>query len=181
MNRAERPGLGPLVTASCTKDAFGRSSPRSSGRRYRGRADGAIWFTQRLAGQIGRLDPTSNGVKESTRPSLPVGPDGALWFTEQSGHAAGRMTLGGVVQEIPLPFDASLPVRLRHVPLDEIGVAELARRDALQSLVDRRSHVAAMKASLVPRVRGLDWKVPNTRKRALGRRRILEREPRVDV
>lgn len=52
--------------------------------------DGAIWFTEVNAGQIGRLTtagvftefpiPTANADPHSIK----AGPDGALWFTERA-------------------------------------------------------------------------------------------------
>jgi hypothetical protein len=56
--------------------------------------DGALWFTESFASQIGRIT-TSGVVTEyptptpSSNPSgITVGPDGAIWFTESSVFTA---------------------------------------------------------------------------------------------
>ncbi len=72
--------------------------------------DGALWFTEQLASQIGRLDnkhfkyfrtPTANA-----KPSgITVGSDNALWFTEGIG-AIGRVTTSGSITEFPVHHPA---------------------------------------------------------------------------
>jgi streptogramin lyase len=79
--------------------------------------DGAAWFAEERAGQIGRIDaggqvqlfPLGAGVEPR---QLVAGPDGALWFTENGAkgpHPAstdriGRMTTAGEVTQFPLSF-----------------------------------------------------------------------------
>jgi virginiamycin B lyase len=68
--------------------------------------DGALWFTEDAAHQIGRIDSggviSEYGIPCCGEPSrIVAGPDGALWFTE--GNKIGRITTGGVVTEYCLP------------------------------------------------------------------------------
>src|SRR5579859_6190994 len=54
--------------------------------------DGALWFTEYVAGRIGRI--TAGGAvtefplpqAQSAPGSIATGPDGALWFTESAGN-----------------------------------------------------------------------------------------------
>jgi streptogramin lyase len=70
--------------------------------------DGALWFTETVAGKIGRI--TTVGV--ITEYALPIsnvypfgittGPDGALWFTEVNDQKIGRITTDGLITEYPV-------------------------------------------------------------------------------
>lgn len=67
--------------------------------------DRALWFTEELADQIGRITtsgkvsyykiPTANASPRD----ITVGPDQALWFTEYSGSRIGRVTTSGHMTE----------------------------------------------------------------------------------
>jgi len=46
---------------------------------------------------------TEYPVPNSSPQGIAAGPDGALWFTERSADKIGRITIGGVVTEYPLP------------------------------------------------------------------------------
>ena len=71
--------------------------------------DGALWFTEYYANDIGRI--TTAGV--ITAYSVPTaggdpagivaGPDGALWFVEAEGNNLGRITTSGVITEYSVP------------------------------------------------------------------------------
>ena len=67
--------------------------------------DGALWFTESAANQIGRrgADGNFNEYALPTPDAAPNGivggPDGNLWFTETKAHAIGRLTPG-----TPAPF-----------------------------------------------------------------------------
>jgi virginiamycin B lyase len=70
--------------------------------------DGALWFTETVAGKIGRIT-TSGVITEyaiTTANSYPygitTGSDGALWFTEVSAQKIGRITTDGLVTEFPV-------------------------------------------------------------------------------
>ena len=59
--------------------------------------DGALWFTEWNAGQIGRIDPTTHAVTEyggltgGGPYGITTGSDGALWFAEYFGNQIGRI------------------------------------------------------------------------------------------
>ena len=69
--------------------------------------DGALWFTETVAGKIGRIT-TSGVITEYAIPTpnsfpfgITTGPDGALWFTEVQSQKIGRITTDGSVTEYP--------------------------------------------------------------------------------
>ena len=69
--------------------------------------DGALWFTELNANQIGRIT-TDGAFTEHPLPTpeagpsfIVAGPDGSLWFTENSGNGIRRITLSGEVLEYP--------------------------------------------------------------------------------
>jgi len=70
--------------------------------------DGALWFGEFDANQIGRIaaDGTVTEYPLPTPASQPgsvtLGPDGALWFTESNGHQIGRITKSGTITEFPM-------------------------------------------------------------------------------
>jgi len=73
-------------------------------------SDGALWFTETAAAQIGRLDPTTGSITEYPLPnpmSAPMGiaaaADGSFWFTESGINAIGRITPDGTISEFPTP------------------------------------------------------------------------------
>jgi streptogramin lyase len=78
--------------------------------------DGNIWFTEALAGKIGRITPAgvitefSAGLTPGGQPTkITAGPDGNLWFTEQNPDRIGRITPAGVITEFSAgiaPFSA---------------------------------------------------------------------------
>jgi virginiamycin B lyase len=71
--------------------------------------DGALWFTEQYANQIGRLTTngsfTEFGGLSAPRPGYPgpssitAGSDGRLWFTEPDVNKIGAITTAGVVNE----------------------------------------------------------------------------------
>ena len=71
-------------------------------------SDGALWFTEASANQIGRI--TTDGVVTEFFVPTPLcspagiaaGPDGNIWFTELDGKKIGRITLNGVFTEFAL-------------------------------------------------------------------------------
>lgn len=71
--------------------------------------DGALWFTESNAGQIGSIT-TAGAITEYPIPNpnsapfgITPGPDGALWFAESLGQKIGRITTAGTITEYPLP------------------------------------------------------------------------------
>lgn len=77
--------------------------------------DGALWFTEATANQIGRI--TVGGViTEYPIPSpaaqpygITTGPDGALWFTELGADKIGRITTSGIITEYTVPSSTAQP------------------------------------------------------------------------
>jgi streptogramin lyase len=77
--------------------------------------DGALWFTEYAANNIGRIT-TSGAVTEYPVPTanpqltyITTGPDGALWFTENLADKIGRITTAGAVTEYPVPTAGANP------------------------------------------------------------------------
>jgi len=71
--------------------------------------DGALWFTQNLSSQIGRID-TDGTITEyptqstsSAPQNIVVGPDNALWFSEATPSRIGRITTDGQLTEYAIP------------------------------------------------------------------------------
>jgi virginiamycin B lyase len=69
--------------------------------------DGAIWFIERSAAQVGRMTLdghfTEYPLAAGSFPNRIIsGPDGALWFTELLGGKIGRITTSGQLTEYPI-------------------------------------------------------------------------------
>jgi virginiamycin B lyase len=83
--------------------------------------DGALWFTEYAAGQIGRIttDGAITEFKIPTRQSRPdgivAGPDGAIWFTEGAGKI-GRITVDGQISEFTVPTADARPAQITVGP-----------------------------------------------------------------
>ena len=83
--------------------------------------DGAVWFTERVAGKIGRLQGGS--IQEFDLPDatsaptgITVGGDGALWFTLPGSNQIGRLTTGGDFTAHTLAAANSLPTGIAAAP-----------------------------------------------------------------
>ena len=77
--------------------------------------DGALWFTETSANQIGRIT-AAGAVTEypvTTAAAQPygitAGSDGALWFTELNANKIGRISPAGVITEYPVPTPDAAP------------------------------------------------------------------------
>ena len=62
-------------------------------------SDRALWFSEQLAGKIGRYDPGTDTFSEYALPDangspaqLALGQEGNLWFTQVDGNQIGRIT-----------------------------------------------------------------------------------------
>lgn len=69
--------------------------------------DGAMWFTERNADAIGRIDASGQvaryPLRHASKPDqIVAGPDGALWFTESKSGMVGRITTTGQITEFRL-------------------------------------------------------------------------------
>ena len=70
-------------------------------------SDGALWFTERSAAQIGRMTLDGDFREWPLDPGafpnrIVTGPDGAVWFTELFGGKIGRMSPNGTLTEYPI-------------------------------------------------------------------------------
>lgn len=75
-------------------------------------SDGAIWFAESGANQIGRITvdgevteypiPSEDAV-EDRQGFVGLGPDGAIWFNEDLVNKIGRITPDGTITEFALP------------------------------------------------------------------------------
>jgi virginiamycin B lyase len=94
--------------------------------------DGAIWFTERDAGRIGRLDRDGTmtefaGLAGGATPEhLTAGPDGNLWFTDPGTNQIGQITPGRAVTEYPVPTPASDPQGITAGPDGAVWFTEHA-------------------------------------------------------
>jgi virginiamycin B lyase len=77
--------------------------------------DGALWFTEANANNIGRIT-TAGDVTEFAIPTvssqlsgITAGPDGALWFAELAAGKIGRITIDGTITEFVVPTITSNP------------------------------------------------------------------------
>ena len=92
--------------------------------------DKALWFTEILAGKIGRIT-TDGKITEYAIPTaksgprgITTGPDGALWFTEGEARKIGRISPdGGEISEIAVPVspDELRPQSYGLLPSDPAG------------------------------------------------------------
>jgi len=77
--------------------------------------DGAVWFVEIAAGQVGRITPDGAIVEfplpdRAGRPhGITAGGDGEMWFTEWGGNRIGSITPDGVVEVHDLPTPRSEP------------------------------------------------------------------------
>ena len=85
--------------------------------------DAALWFTEQVAGRIGRIAP-GGAIREYSLPTprsgpsgIVLGPDGALWFAEQYADRIGRLEpRAGNVREYVLPGRGFQPDRIAAGP-----------------------------------------------------------------
>jgi virginiamycin B lyase len=80
--------------------------------------DGAVWFYESGANQIGRITldgsiteypiPTA-GASLARQGFLATGPDGALWFSENAARRLGRITVDGSITDYPISDAAAAP------------------------------------------------------------------------
>jgi virginiamycin B lyase len=105
-------------------------TPASSPRGITLGTDGDLYFTEYSAHTINKIDPSTHTVSlVATLPAgsgpthIASGPDGNLWVTETLTNAVARVTLGGVVTQVPLTPN-SAPSRIVAGPLNSLWVAE---------------------------------------------------------
>jgi virginiamycin B lyase len=73
--------------------------PQQPAAGYRGRTDGALWFTELAGNKVGRIS-TAGAIAEFAIPTpdsgpwgITAGPDGAMWFTESAAVQIGRISV----------------------------------------------------------------------------------------
>src|SRR5262249_14508434 len=94
--------------------------------------DGALWFLEAGANQVGRIT-TDGAVTEYAIPTpnsgpvgLVAGPDGNLWFAEHNANQIGRITPKGAVTEFAVPTPNSAPVNIAAGPDGNLWFGENA-------------------------------------------------------
>lgn len=102
--------IGSLVVTSTVDYEFtSYAVPTANGEPYDLASDGTdLWFTERAANKIGRLNLATKGITEYTIPTpnssptgIDVAPDGQIWFTERDGNKLGRFDpIGATFTEI---------------------------------------------------------------------------------
>jgi virginiamycin B lyase len=92
-------------------------------------ADGAAWFTEILAGQVGRIDRQGT-VREFPLPdraskphAITADPDGGCWLTLWASTQLGHLAEDGTLELIDLPTPGSEPHGLAVAPDGTVWVA----------------------------------------------------------
>ena len=90
---------------------------------------GDLWFTEALAGRVGRISASgaiSQFALTSSAPGprgIAEGPDGDIWFTDYTGSEIGRVTPSGQVTEFPVA-GSSLPYSISSGPDGDLWFTE---------------------------------------------------------
>jgi virginiamycin B lyase len=112
---------GPYAGYSLVTSANGAPTTITTG------PDGLMWFTEKGAAKIGRLNPDSSTTEFAISGSaigITAGPDGALWFVEEGANKIGRVTTTGAVTEFAVPTANSLPFAIAAGPDGALWFAE---------------------------------------------------------
>ena len=96
-----------LDTRTASFDIHPVPTPNSGPQGMTRGADGALWFVERLADKVGRLDRdgtfTEWPLRSGAFPNrITVGPDRAIWFTELNAGLLGRIDRTGQLTEYPI-------------------------------------------------------------------------------
>ena len=89
--------------------------------------DGLMWFTEKAAAKIGRVNADSSTTEFAVSGSaigITSGPDGALWFVEEGANKIGRLTTAGGLTEFNVPTPSSLPFGIATGPDGALWFAE---------------------------------------------------------
>ena len=96
----------PRLSPSFTMLEYTVPTPNSGPLSIVAGPDGALWFTEAFAPNIGRIDVNGNireyPVGGHGQNFLAVGPDKNLWFTQSGPDVIGRLTTGGALTEFPV-------------------------------------------------------------------------------
>lgn len=151
---------------------FSTPTPESAPTSIKVAPDGSIWFTERAANKIGRLDPQSGEIVEYEIPTpssaptgIAVAADGAVWFTEKMASKIGRFDPETKsFTEYPTPSPNAEPSTvvvddLGNIWFDERGADTINRMNPKTGEIT--SYKIATKGSrvigLVPDPRGYMW------------------------
>ena len=85
--------------------------------------DGSIWFTEKNANQVARLNPATGVVTEYNVPTaasapdqITATPDGNVWFTERFGRKLSQISdAGGAISEFAVPGTGAYPTAIATV------------------------------------------------------------------
>jgi virginiamycin B lyase len=122
-------GLSPTITTYPSSDPpSGDSHPYAiaAGR------DGALWFTDPYAHDIGRMTVAGTLTLQAPVPAssfpegIAAGSDGAMWFVSQSPSTVSRVDASGVVQSKPLMNPSTNPTHIVGGPDGALWFTETA-------------------------------------------------------
>jgi streptogramin lyase len=118
---------GPIVRVSKTGELT-KWNPPTKGKPQRliMDADGTIWFTERVGGKIGHLDPETGGIKEFDLPGPSPSPyaigidrNHMIWYDSFEQDTLGRLNPAtGEVTEYPFPHSE---ISIREFFMDDQG------------------------------------------------------------
>jgi virginiamycin B lyase len=85
--------------------------------------DGSVWFTEKSANKVARLNPATGAVTEYNVPTtasapdqITATPDGNVWFTERYGRHLGKISqAGGAITEYAVPGTGAYPTAISTV------------------------------------------------------------------
>jgi virginiamycin B lyase len=113
-------------------------------------ADGGVWYTAQLSGELGWLDPTTGTIKlvklgnGSAPHGVIVGPDGAPWITDGGLNAIVRVDpTTGEVKRYTLPSDRR-NANLNTAAFDKDGILWFTGQSGLFGRLDPKSGAMAV-------------------------------------
>jgi virginiamycin B lyase len=133
------------VALPCARMPNGRTNTRPHG--LAAGPDGAMWFTGKATGTIGRIAPDGKvthfplpaGGPASKPIYIHAGPDGAMWATELEGNRIARVAAYGSVTEFPIPTPNSRPIAIVPGPDGAMWFSEEAGSKI--GRIDRNGHI----------------------------------------
>ena len=113
-------------------------------------ADGGVWYTAQLSGELGWLDPKTGATKMtklgtgSSPHGVIVGPDGAPWITDSGLNAVVRVDPAtNEVKRFPLPADRR-NANLNTAAFDKDGTLWFTGQSGVFGWLDPRSGTMAV-------------------------------------
>ncbi len=124
-------------------------------------SDGAFWFTEANANQLGRIT-TAGAITEYTvattgaNPSgITTGPDGNIWFTEQSGNNIGVFNMTTLaITEYPIPTPSAIVYNITTGPdgalwFPESGADKIGRITTSGTITEYKIPTAGSNAAFI--------------------------------